>query len=67
MITKHLTKQFRNFRINFVSEVYEGEIMDTEVTILPNRITNETMFVISGNDIERFTNEFETLVNRYAI
>jgi len=67
MITKHLTKQFRNFRISFISEVYNGEIMDTKVTIEPNRITDNTMFVIAGNDIDRFTNEFETLVNKYAI
>ena len=67
MITKHLTKQFRNFRISFISEVYNVEIMDTKVTIEPNRITDNTMFVIAGNDIDRFTNEFETLVNKYAI
>ena len=67
MITKHLTKQFRNFRINFKSEIFNNEICDTEVSILPNRITNETMFVIAGHDIENFTMEFEKLINKYSI
>jgi hypothetical protein len=65
--TKISVKQFRNFRIEFESDFYNGQKLDTRVKIFPNRITDETMFVIAGNDIDKFTNEFDMLITKYRI
>jgi hypothetical protein len=64
---KFTVKQFRNFRIEFESDFYNGQKLDTKVKIFPNRITDETMFVIAGNDIEKFSEEFGNLITKYKI
>jgi len=65
--TKTEIRQFRNFRIELVSDIFGIEKGDTTVKILPNRITNDTLFVISGDEIEQFINDFDKLVTKYRI
>jgi hypothetical protein len=60
----------KNFQLVFNSEVFDGEILDTEVTILPAYNfgpEDNRFFVIAGTDIKQFTEEFAALVNKYKI
>lgn len=63
---KTRTAIHENFQIVFNSETYNGEVMDTEVKILP-AYDNNNIMVIAGNDIDNFTKEFAQLINKYRI
>jgi len=67
MKTKIKVIPYRNFRIIFDSEVYENEIYDTSVVFEPSRLTDKTMFVIAGNDIDNFIADFDKLITKYRI
>ena len=67
MKTKKQTKLFRGFKIEFESDMDGVFLYDTGVTIEPTRITDKIMFVIAGNDIDNFTNEFAELIEKYRI
>jgi len=44
------------------SEVYDGEILDTEIYL------NDTfLFCIAGSEIKDFVNDIENLMNKYRI
>ncbi len=62
MKTKKQTFYIRDFAVHAVSDIYESELMDTQVFI------NDTFIcVIAGVYIGDFINDLRKLVNNYAI
>ncbi|WP_375559118.1 hypothetical protein ACE193_15425 [Bernardetia sp. OM2101] len=51
-----------NTQIECVSEVIEGELFDTKVSI-----GNETLCFVAGSDLEYFILEMEQLIQKYRI
>jgi hypothetical protein len=62
MKTKKQYRYIHNFSIELESDIFDSELCDTSV-----KINNQTLFVISGNEIDLFVNELKTLINKYAI
>ena len=51
-----------HFDVTLISDVFDGQIMDTEV-----RIDDTTIFWIAGPEIDNFLIEFRALVDKFAI
>ena len=66
MKTQTKTAVHKNFQIIFNSDVYNGEILDTAVKILP-AFGEDNICVIAGIDINKFKKEFAELIDKYKI
>lgn len=62
MNNREQTLQINDLEILFTSEVSAGQILDTQVSI-----NDEKLFWIAGGDIENFSSELKTLVEKFRI
>jgi hypothetical protein len=63
---KRTIRPLGNTDISFTSEIFEGELMDTEVKI-DNQQDGYNLCVIAGNTIFDFYNELQNVINKYRI
>ena len=62
MKTVKTYKQLGHTEITYVSDIFNGQYMDTEVILKGNVIC-----VIEGNKIQEFHNKLAEIVNKYRI
>ena len=67
MKTQKRTELFRNFKMELESDVENGSLFDTTVTIIPNGETTNVLFTIEGEQIEDFIKDFDALISKYKI
>jgi len=59
---KRIVKPLGNTEITYISDVFKGEIMDTEVTI-----HGYVICWIAGTEIDAFHEQLSQLINKYRI
>jgi hypothetical protein len=62
MTTREQRLQINDLEILFTSDVHGGEILDTKV-----EINGRKLFQIAGENIEKFSDELKTLIQKFRI
>ena len=58
-----------HLELEFIAEKIDGELLDTEVHLInyESELTRSYIALISGSEINNFSNDFSSLISKYNI